>query len=395
MVMREQEVGKSERAAVIASIRVSTSPDTKVCPRPTGLLSRENLENRFYGGKQMTALAKPLAGAPSTSNLKWDAIEWTSVKVQVNRLQMRIAKAIREERYGKAKALQRLLTHSFYAKLLAVKKVVQNKGGKTPGVDGVTWTTNRQKMRAVLGLKRRGYRTRPLRRIYIPKRNGKLRPLSIPVMECRAQQALHLLSLEPISETLADKNAYGFRPKRSTADAIEQCFIALATRRSSQWVLEGDIRSCFDKIKHEWLEENILMDKTILKKWLNAGYVEQGRQLPTIEGTPQGGIISPALLVMTLTGLEKAVKQATSQEDKVNVIIYADDFIVTGNSKEILEQKVKPTITAFLKVRGLELSDEKTKITHIEEDSIFWVKTYASTTERCSSNRLRRRLRAF
>src|SRR5690606_8545761 len=108
-----------------------------------------------------------------------------------------------------------------------------------------------QKMNAVRSLKRRGYKTRPLRRVYIPKRNGKSRPLSIPVMACRAQQALYLLGLEPISETLADSNAYGFRPRRSTADAIEQCFNALAKKHSAQWALEGDIRSCFDKIQHE------------------------------------------------------------------------------------------------------------------------------------------------
>ncbi len=310
-----------------------------------------------------------LTGAPST--WKWADIDWFVVENQVKRLQMRIAKAVREKRYGKAKSLQWLLTHSFYAKVLAVKRVVQNKGSKTPGVDGVIWNTDKQKMRAVTSLKLRGYKTSPLRRIYIPKRNGKKRPLSIPVMKCRAQQALHLLGLEPISETLADKNSYGFRPKRSTADANEQCFRALSGRHAAQWILEGDICSCFDKIKHGWLEANIPMNKVILGKWLKAGYVEEGERFSTIEGTPQGGIISPILLVMTLRGLEAAIKQSTSKGDKVNVVIYADDFIVTGNSKEILEQKVKPTIVSFLKERGLELSEDKTRITHINEGFDF------------------------
>ena len=136
----------------------------------------------------MTAVAIPLAGAPSTPSLTWNAIKWQKVVIHVRQLQMRIAKAFREKKYGKAKALQWILTHSFYAKLLAVKRVVQNKGAKTPGVDGVVWNTTIQKMQAALSLKHKGYQTKPLRRIYIPKKQaGKLRPLSIPVMECRAQ----------------------------------------------------------------------------------------------------------------------------------------------------------------------------------------------------------------
>ena len=320
---------------------------------------------------QMTVMAYPSTGASPACPPKWDAINWRTIEREVKRLQMRITKAIREGRIGKAKALQRLLSCSLSAKLMAVRRVVRNKGSKTPGVDGVVWNTSKQKIQAVMNLKRYGYKTRPLRRVYIPKRNGKPRPLSIPVMACRAQQALHLLGLEPISETLADQNAYGFRPKRSTADAIGQCFLALSRRTSAQWVLEGDIRSCFDKIRHEWLEANIPMDKVILRKWLKAGYVEKGKQFPTNEGTPQGGIISPTLLVMTLRGLEEAVKKAAPSSGKINVVIYADDFIVTGTSKEVLEQSVKPTIAAFLKVRGLELSEEKTKITHIEEGFDF------------------------
>ena len=182
----------------------------------------------------MAAVAQTLTGAFSGQNINWDNIDWPTVCGEVRRMQMRIAKAIRENRFGKAKALQRLLNTSFYAKLVAVKRVTENKGSKTAGVDGITWKTPKQKIEAVYSLKRRGYQTLPLRRIYIPKRNGKLRPLSIPVMTCRAQQALHLLGLEPISETLADPNSYGFRPKRSTADAIEQCFIVLAPKRSAK-----------------------------------------------------------------------------------------------------------------------------------------------------------------
>ena len=151
------------------------------------------------------------AGATSARCDDWDAIQWPKVIAHVRRLQMRIAKAFRLGKHGKVKSLQWILTHSHSAKLLAVKRVVQNKGAKTPGIDKVTWTTSKQKMQAALSLKGKGYKTTALRRIYIPKANGKQRPLSIPVMKCRGMQALHLLSLEPIAETLADKNSYGFR----------------------------------------------------------------------------------------------------------------------------------------------------------------------------------------
>ena len=313
----------------------------------------------------MTSTATPSLGASSTA-LHWDSIDWPSLEGHVRRLQMRIAKATRAGRWGKVKALQWLLTHSFAAKLLAVRRVVRNPGRHTPGVDGRLWSTSRQRLMAAQSLQRRGYQALPLRRLYIPKKNGKQRPLGIPTLRDRAMQALHLLALEPVAETQADRNAYGFRPMRSVADAIGQCFILLAKRNSPQWILEGDIRACFDQISHTWLQANVPMDPRVLRSWLAAGYVEEGTLYPTTAGTPQGGIASPTLANMTLDGLEAVAKASAPKGQKVHVVRYADDFIITGASQAVLEERVKPAVAAFLRERGLELSPEKTKLTHIE-----------------------------
>jgi RNA-directed DNA polymerase len=324
----------------------------------------------------MTATLKE-AGAPVGTFRNWNSIDWKTIHEHIKRLQMRIAKAVKEKKFGRAKALQWLLTHSFYAKLLAIKRVTSNKGKRTPGVDKITWKTPRQKFQAVFNLKRKGYRPKPLRRIYIPKKNGKKRPLSIPTMTDRAVQALHKLALEPVSETLADPNSYGFRPYRRCADAIAQCFIVLAKKASPVWVLEADIKACFDEISHDWMLKNIPMDKTILSKWLNAGFMEDGRIFPTTKGTPQGGIASPTLANMVLDGLEKTARTASPRRinrytrSKINMIRYADDFIITGDSRELLEETVKPAVIEFLSTRGLSLSEEKTLITRIDQGFDF------------------------
>ena len=320
----------------------------------------------------MTVVNLKLTGAPKSPTEAWQSINWKQASIQVKRLQTRIAKAFREKKHAKVKALQWILTHSFYAKALAVKRVTTNQGAKTPGIDRVTWSTPKQKMVAALSLRRKGYKAQPLRRIYIPKKQrGKYRPLSIPVMYCRAQQALYLLALEPVSEMMADKNAYGFRQMRSTADALGQCFLSLCRKTSGSFILEGDIRSCFDMISSDWLLKNIPMDKRMLKQWLQAGYVSKDTFYLTERGVPQGGPISPTILNVTLSGLESAVKAVTKKSDRVNVIVYADDFVVTGRTKEILEEKVQPVIEAFLQERGLELSKDKTQITSIEEGFDF------------------------
>ena len=310
----------------------------------------------------------------------WEAIDWQKALAYVKKLQVRIVKAQKEGHYSKVKSLQWLLTHSFYAKALAVKRVTSNQGKRTSGVDHELWLTPQAKFNAISKLNRRGYHPQPLRRHYIPKKNGKMRPLGIPTMTDRAMQTLYKFSLEPIAETYADPNSYGFRIGRSTHDAIEQCFTDLNKGKSPEWILEGDIKGCFDHISHEWLLENIPMDTQILEKWLKCGYVETRKLFPTDEGAPQGGTISPTLMNMTLDGLERLLQERLPTRQKVNgrthfnklnFVRYADDIIITGESPKFLRDKVLPIVKEFLTERGLQLSEEKTVITHIEDGFDF------------------------
>lgn len=331
----------------------------------------------FKEGKQMIA-SRIGVSAPTGKIIHWSHVEWEQCYKIVRKLQARIVKATQDGRWNKVKALQRLLTSSFSGKALAVRRVVENKGKKTPGVDGKTWSTPEAKTIAIKSLKRRGYKPKPLRRVTIAKNNGGQRSLGIPTFKDRAMQALYSLALEPIAETTADKNSYGFRVERGTADAVEQCFTALGGKYGAEWILEADIRKCFDSISHDWLISNVFMDKVILRKWLKAGFIESGKLYPIKEGTPQGGIISPLLANIALDGLgrllEKKFRKNTSSRKpyfKVNYVRYCDDFIITGRSKELLEKEVKPLVEDFLQQRGLSLSPEKTKITHINDGFDF------------------------
>jgi RNA-directed DNA polymerase len=337
------------------------------------LITRE-LGKPLEAGKQMTAVAT-LAGAPTYEAIDWNSINWKKVKRNVRRLQARIVKAIEEGRWGKVKALQRLLARSFSGKALAVRRVTENRGKRTPGVDGEIWDTPKKKAQGIASLRQYGYRAQPLRRIYIPKRNGKKRPLGIPTMLDRAMQALYKLALDPIAETTGDPNSYGFRRERSQADAIAQCFLCFRQKTSPSAVYEGDIRGCFDNISLEWLMEHIPMEKHILKQWLKCGYIDRGVLYDTKNGTPQGGIASPVLANMALDGLEAVVAnqphRGTKRQAKLHLIRFADDFVITGSSKALLEEDIQPGVVDFLAERGLSLSAEKTKLTDIEQGFDF------------------------
>ena len=321
--------------------------------------------------------AEMLAGAAPERTPDWHSIDWKKVWRTVRRLQARIVKAVAEGRWNKVKALVYLLTHSFAGRALAILRVVSNSGAKTPGVDGVLWNTPESKSAAFGTLRRHGYRPQPLRRVYIPKSNGKRRGLGIPTMADRAMQALHLLGLDPIAESQADGHSYGFRRERRCADAMAQTHILLSHRHGPEWILEGDIKACFDKISHEWLLAHVPMDRQVLGGWLRAGFLEKHAWFATTEGTPQGGIVSPALANWTLDGLQRLLADRFARTpkqqrmNKVHLVRYADDFLITGTSKELLRDQVQPLVAHFLKERGLELSHEKTRITHVEEGFDF------------------------
>jgi len=205
---------------------------------------------------------------------QWNSIDWKAIKYQVNRLQTRIAKATKDKKWNLVKRLTYLLTHSYSAKLLSVRIVTQNRGKRTAGVDGKLWTTASDKMQAALSLSDQHYRAKPLRRIYIPK-PGKTskRPLSIPTMRDRALQALYTLGLQPVAETTADPRSFGFRLFKCAQDASAYAFLCLKRSTSSPWILEGDIKGCFDNISHTWLKDNIPIDQSILSQFLKCGFI--------------------------------------------------------------------------------------------------------------------------
>ncbi len=315
-----------------------------------------------------------LQASSGRASLDWHRINWGAGHRRVRSLQRRIVQAVQTGAWRQGKRLSSLLVHSIAARALAVKRVTEHTGKKTPGVDGELWDTPAKKAHAVARISRwRGYRPAPLKRIYIPKKNGQQRPLSIPTLGDRARQAVYLQALQPIAETTGDQHSYGFRPKRRCADAIDHGFKALRQKTAAAWSLEGDSQGVFDNIRFAWIEKHIPMNKRVLSKWLRSGFMAHGTLLPTTAGVPHGGIISPVSSNLVLDGLE-ALVQGGSWHRRVHNINYvrgADDCIVTATSREVLEETVLPRINAFLAARGVRLSPTKTVITHISQGFDF------------------------
>ena len=287
----------------------------------------------------------------------WGDIDFIKAEAYVKKLQKRIFKACLNAEFDKLTTLSHMMIHSFYAKALAVKYVCSSHGRHTPGVDNILWESDTDKFNAIFGLRRRGYKASPLKRVYIKKPDGRTRSLGIPTMKDRAMQNLYKLALEPIAECLADEHSYGFRPKRSPKDAVEYV-VKYLSNSHPKWVLKTDIESCFDNISHEWLLENVPMDKMILRNFLECGYMINDIVYPTRLGVPQGGCISNILCNLTLDGLEHVFLQ--NFDTNMSVVRYADDIIIFADTPGLPTQDVLPVMESFLSDRGLNLSKRKT-----------------------------------
>ena len=304
--------------------------------------------------------------AASDRVCRWEDIDFRKAEACVIKLQRRISKAWANDEFDKAEFLQHRMIHSFYAKALSVRTVTTSKGKVTPGVDGIIGKdmTPEEKWELLMFLQRRGYSSKPLRRIEVSKPNGKMRPLSIPTVRDRAMQTLYKLALEPIAEVVGDPHSYGFRTGRSTRQAMMQCIEILSAPEQPEWILECDIQSCFDNINHEWIMKRIPMDKKILFKFLKCGFVQDDLLYPTNAGIPQGSCISPTICNMVLDGLE--IMLAKEFCNSVQFVRYADDFVIIGSNPDLLKSRVLTAVETFMAERGLHLSSEKTVVTHID-----------------------------
>lgn len=312
---------------------------------------------------------------------RFEDINWRLLRQNLQIQQESLVKAYREQRWNDIKTLQRAILMSYGSRALAVRQVTTSKGAKTPGIDGLIWSTSKRKMEAIIELRHwvhrpKDYKASPVKRVMIPKGGDQFRPLGIPTMMDRSMQALYCMAIEPIVEEQSDPNSYGFRKYRGCRDSIAKISTILGRDVDAQWVLDADIEKCFDRINHRWLMKNTpMVDKVILESWLKSGVTMAINQREIERGVPQGGVISPLLCNIALNGLEKEIKKEAHlynqkqkseklRYTKVHVIRYADDVIITGATKNLVEMSQRH-MDRFLEPRGLALHPSKTQICDI------------------------------
>ena len=320
--------------------------------------------------------------------LEWDAINWALHEQNVVRLRRRIFTAARDGDLAKARNLQKMMLRSWSNTLVSVRQVTQrNAGRRTAGVDRVVALDGPARMAMAREVHRtmRSWQPLPVRRVYVPKANGKQRPLGIPVMMDRCHQARAKNALEPEWEARFGARVYGFRPGRSCQDAAVALHTTLSSNAKRLWILDADLSAAFDKIDHAFLLSQLgtFPARDMIAGWLKAGVLEAGKGFaPTEEGTPQGGIISPLLLNVALHGLEEAsgVRYSTApsarektQRDSPVTVAYADDFVVCCHSRQQAES-IRARLAGWLAERGLSLNEDKTRIVHLSQgfDFLGW-----------------------
>jgi len=308
----------------------------------------------------------------------WDAVDWRRAHRNVRNLRQRIFRATRAGDIKRVRSLQKLMLRSYSNILVSVRRATQTNAGKnTPGVDKIVVKTPRARGELVDLLDTfQPWRSLPVRRVYIPKPNGKQRPLGIPTIRDRCLQAMVKNGLEPEWEARFEGTSYGFRPGRGCQDAIARVYTLATTTGRKKWVLDADIQGAFDNIDHDFLLKTIgqAPGRALVRQWLKAGVMEEGVVHDTTTGTPQGGVISPLLLNIALHGMEAAVGVRYNPNGTIKgkraVVRYADDEVIFCETQEDA-LRAQEDLSRWLAERGLKLSEEKTRIVHLTDGFDF------------------------
>ncbi|HZA24333.1 MAG TPA: reverse transcriptase domain-containing protein, partial [Dehalococcoidia bacterium] len=364
-------MGGSEGPPVIGGIGPPGQverPNLKGCRLPTGRVGRE--EGKAMGNTVRTvgpSQAPEDRGFPPT---EWPQIDWTTVERRVQNLRFRIFRAAKEQRWKQVRNLTKLLLRSYANMLVSVRRITQvNRGRHTPGIDGERLTTPDERAKLVDDLRQyQPWKAAPVRRVYIPKANGKQRPLGIPTIRDRVLQMVVKNALEPRFEAECEAQSDGLRPGRGCQEAIEEVYVALnkGAVGHHRYILDADIQGAFDHISQDFILHRIgpMPGRELIKQWLKAGYWEHGTLHHTTAGTPQGGVVSPLLANIALDGLAKRLGKG------FRMARYADDIVVMAKSLPAIEQAC-PVVTAFLDARGLALHPEKTRMVQRTEGFDF------------------------